>query len=230
MKRFTHKLAHHAARIMHNVKPSTLRNVRQKRRVYQHFTEQNGFVYFGYVDHADDDHSVVRGLTATSKRADSHYCVGSQNGYDLAFVERQIIPNGRPTSPHTWTVLDISLKHAADVPHIFMGTGHHSEHFYAHLFLKFRHLRQVPLGTYEQYDQQFIESYRMFAAPSSFLDAERLFSARLTRVIGSHFRPLAIEVANGHLYIYADNQKVTGGLLQTMLQNGLWLAEELDKA
>ncbi|MNH50174.1 hypothetical protein D3C73_17840 [compost metagenome] len=222
MKQLANKLTRHAARIAHSFKPSTVRDTRRRRGIHQQFTEQNGFVYFGYVDHKDDDHHVIRGLTATSKRADSHYSVGSQNGYDLAFVERKI-------TSHTWTVLDITLKNAADYPHIFIGTGHHSERFYAHLFFKFRHLRQVPLGTYEQYDPQFIEHYRMFSAPSSFLDAERLFSANLARVIGSHFRPLAIEIVNGHLYIYADNQKVTQSLLQTMLQNGLWLAEELDK-
>jgi hypothetical protein len=214
---------HRAAHATRNFKPATIREGRRKRGVYQYFTEQNGLVYFGYVDHTDDDHNVVRGLTATSTRKDTHYSVGSQNGYDLAFVERKI-------SSHTWTVLDIALKNAADYPHIFIGTGHHSERFYAHLFFKFRHLRQVPVGTYEAYDPQFLENYRMFSSPSSFLDAERLFSAKLARVIGSHFRPLAIEVAHSHLYIYADNQKVTQSLLQTMLQNGLWLAEELDKS
>lgn len=223
MKHLVHKLVHHAAHATRNFKPSTIREGRRKRGVYQYFTEQNGFVYFGYVDHTDDDHNVVRGLTATSTRKDTHYSVGSQNGYDLAFVERKI-------SSHIWTVLDIALKNAADYPHIFIGTGHHSERFYAHLFFKFRHLRQVPVGTYEAYDPQFLENYRMFSSPSSFLDTERLFSAKLARVIGSHFRPLAIEITHGHLYIYADNQRVTQSLLQTMLQNGLWLAEELDKS
>lgn len=229
MKRLVHTLKRHAARIIHTAKPSAVREGRRKRRVYQQFTEQNGFVYFGYVDHVDDDHSVIRGLTATSKRTDNHYSVGSQNGYDLAFVERRVASSNPLAPPHTWTILDISLRGGIDHPHVFMGTGHHSDRFYAHLFFKFRHLRAVPLGTFEQYDQQFTDNYRVFAAPSSFLDTERLFSARLAHVIGSHFRPLAIEVANEHLYIYADNQKVTLGLLQTMLQNGLWLAEELDK-
>jgi hypothetical protein len=223
MKHLVHKLVHRAAHATHHFKPSTIRDARKKRGIYQHFTEQNGFVYFGYVDHADDDHNVVRGLTATSTRKDAHYSVGTQNGYDLAFVERKI-------RSHTWTVLDITLKNAADFPHIFIGSGHHSERFYAHLFFKFRHLRQVPVGTYEIYDPQFLTNYRMFSSPSSFLDTERIFSARLARVIGSHFRPLAIEIAHGHLYIYADNQRVTQSLLQTMLQNGLWLAEELDKS
>lgn len=223
MKHLVHKLTHRAAHAARNFKPSTMRDARRKRGIYQHFTEQNGFVYFGYVDHADDEHNVVRGLTATSTRKDAHYSVGSQNGYDLAFVERKI-------RSHTWTILDITLKNAADFPHIFIGTGHHSERFYAHLFFKFRHLRQVPIGTYETYDPQFLANYKVFSAPSSFLDTEQLFTARLARVIGSHFRPLAIEIAHGHLYIYADNQKVTQSLLQTMLQNGLWLAEELDKA
>lgn len=222
MKHIARKLMHHATRTAHHFKPSTIHDSRRKRNTYQYFTEQNGFVYFGYVDHRDDDHNVIRGLTATSTRKDAHYSVGSQNGYDIAFVERKI-------TSHTWTVLDITLKNAADYPHIFIGTGHHSERFYAHLFFKFRHLRQVPIGTYEIYDPQFTDHYRMFSSPSSFLDTERLFPNKLAKIIGSHFRPLAIEIAHGHLYIYADNQRVTQGLLQTMLQNGLWLAEELDK-
>ncbi|MNQ03388.1 hypothetical protein D3C85_160880 [compost metagenome] len=229
MNQLSRNLKHHATRLIHATKPSTLRETRRKRSIYQKFSEQNGFVYFGYVDHTDEDHGVIRGLTAAPKRADSHYCVGTQNGYDIAVVERHITAGDKASSSHIWTVLDISLRDSVDHPHVFIGTGHHSDRFYAHLFFKFRHLRQVPLGTFEQHDNQFISNYRMFAAPSSFIDTERLFSANLTRVIGSHFTPLAIELANGHLYIYADNQKVTLGLLQTMLQNGLWLAEALDK-
>ena len=68
MKHLARKLMHHATRTAHHFKPSTIRDSRQKRNTYQYFTEQNGFVYFGYVDHTDDDHNVIRGLTATSTR------------------------------------------------------------------------------------------------------------------------------------------------------------------
>lgn len=229
MKRHLANIKRHARRILHNTSPLTLAATRQKKAIFQYFSEQNGFVYFGFVDHASDEHGVVRGLTVTSQQADNHYLVGSQNGYDLAFVERQVALGDKKEHLHTWTVLDIALHSTYDFPHIFIGTGHHSEHFYAQLFLKFRSLRAVPLGTFEHHDAIFTDHYSVYVAPSASIETEQLVTARLTQVIGSHFRPLAIEIAHGHLYIYADNQKVTNTLLQTMLQNGLWLAEQLDK-
>lgn len=230
MKHHLTNLKHHARRILRNASPSTIAATRQKKAVFQHFAEQNGFVYFGFVDHTGDEHGVIRGLTAASRQADNHYVVGSQNGYDIAFVERQVSLGDKKDQQHNWTVLDVALHSTYDYPHIFLGTGHHSEHFYAQLFLKFRNLRRVPLGTFEQYAASFTDHYSIYSAPSAFIETEQLLSARLTQVIGSHFRPLAVEIAHGHLYIYADNQTVTNGLLQTMLQNGLWLAEELDRA
>lgn len=222
-------MKHHTLRVLHNAKPSSLLERRQKRRTFQFFAEQNGFVYFGFVDQAADEHGVIRGLTSASHQLDNHYIVGSQNGYNIALIERKMT-TGTGTTQHIWTVIDVTLRKSHDFPHIFIGTAHHDEHFYAHLFLKFRSMRQVPLGTFEQYSPAFTDHYSIFTTPSSFIETEQVLPARLATVIGSHFRPLAIEIANNHLYVYADNQKVTNALLQTMLQNGLWLAEELDKS
>lgn len=230
MKHHLANLNHHIRRVLRNTSPSTIAATRQKRTAFQHFAEQNGFVYFGFVDHTGDEHGVIRGLTATSRQADNHYLVGSQNGYDIAFVERQVALGEKKDQLHDWIVLDIALHGTYDFPHIFIGTGHHSEHFYAQLFLKFRSLRRVPLGTFEHHNASFTDHYSIFSVPSAFIETEQLLPSHLTQIIGSHFRPLAIEIAHGHLYIYADNQKVTNALLQTMLQNGLWLAEQLDKA
>jgi hypothetical protein len=37
-----------------------------------------------------------------------------------------------------------------------------------------------------------------------------------------------LEIADGVLYIYAENQRITASLLERMLKNGLWMARVLD--
>lgn len=203
---------------------------RLRKRTIIRFTEKVGFVYFGSVDQYHDDHHIIRGLTVSSSHRDSHYSVGSFDGYDVSLVDRldTVESLSGHYKTHNWLIFEIDLHNAADIPHVFLGAHTHKNSSYAKLFTAFPSLRPVPLGTFEKYSQEFSKRYSLFAAPSHFIEVERYFTTDTTRMIAAHFWPLAIEVSEGALYIYADNQTITTHLLETMLKNGLWLAGQLD--
>jgi hypothetical protein len=226
-------LRHKIHKLSHSIKDIALRNgvaSRLRRRIIVYFCEKVGFVYFGRVDQHHDDHHIVRGLTVSSSHQDYNYSVGSFDGYDISLVDRldtHQTASGQYKT-HNWLIFEIDLHNSADVPHVFLGAHDQTNTAYTRLFTAFPALQPVPLGTFEKHSDEFTRRYHLFASPSHFMDVERNFTADMTRTIAAHFWPLTVEVCEGALYIYADNQTLTVHLLETMLKNGLWLARQLD--
>jgi hypothetical protein len=203
---------------------------RRARSAIVHFSEKVGLVYFGSVDQHSDDHRIVRGLTASANHQDEHYAVGTYEDYDVSIVNRMDTTEdstGRLRT-HSWLILEINLKYGADLPHIFMGMHEHKDSPYSKLFITHPSMQRVPIGTFEPYAQEFTARYSLYAHASHFIQVERYFNANITKVIAAHFWPLSVEINEGSLYLYADNQPVTIRLLDAMLKNGLWLAKQLD--
>ncbi len=204
---------------------------RKRRSAIVHFCEKVGLVYFGAVDQHHDDHHIIRGLTASTSHLDEHYAVGTYEDYDVSLVHRIDATEdaaGKLHS-HSWVIFELKLKHSVDLPHIFMGAHEHKNSPYSKLFSTHTAMQRVPLGTFERYDQEFTSRYSLFARALYFIQVERYFTASITKVIAAHFWPLSVEVCDGSVYIYADNQQVTVRLLDTMLKNGAWLAKQLDE-
>ena len=203
---------------------------RKRKSAIKQFCEKVGLVYFGSVDQHHDDHHIVRGLTASANHQDEHYAVGTYDSYDISLVNRIDTAEDAAGKLHThsWLIFEINLKQGSDIPHIFMGAHDHKNSPYSKLFSTHPAMQHVPLGTFEAYDQEFTSRYSLFAHASHFIQIERYFTASITNVIAAHFWPLSIEVCEGSLYVYTDNQLVTIRLLETMLKNGLWLARQLD--
>jgi len=204
---------------------------RKRRIAIKNFCEKVGLIYFGSVDQHHDDHHIVRGLTASAQHQDEHYAVGTCDGYDVRMVNRVDVTEDAAglLRTHAWLIFEIDLKQRSDIPHIFMGAHDHKNSAYSKLFTTHASMQAVPLGTFKPYSVDFISRYSLFALPSHFIQTERYFTADVTKVIAAHFWPLSVEVYEGSLYIYADNQLVTIRLLDTMLKNGLWLAKHLDQ-
>lgn len=203
----------------------------KRRRAIIRFASKFSLVYFGHVDQRDDHHHIIRGLTVSSSHQDENYTVGSLNGYDISLVDRYDIVDlpGRPLVAHRWLILEIDLHHGKDIPHVFLGAHNHNDSSYAKLFTSVPQLQRIPLGTFETHSDEFTARYSLFASASQFVEAERFFTAQVTRMIAAHFWPLAAEVIGGALYVYSDSTNISSQLLETMLKNGLWLAEQLDE-
>jgi hypothetical protein len=222
-----------ANKISHTLQ-STLRRIgvasRIRRRMIVRFSEKVGFVYFGSVDQHSDDHHIIRGLTVSISHHDDNYSVGSFDGYDVSIVDRidsDETESGRLIT-HNWLIFEIDLHTTADIPHFFLGSHTHKDSAYARLFSSVGAMQTIPIGTFEPYNDEFTKRYSMFTTPVHFLDVERIITSTTARSVAAHFWPLAIEVYDNSLYVYADNQSISMHLLDTMLQNGLWLAKIID--
>ena len=203
---------------------------RRARSAIIQFCEKVGFVYFGSVDQHSDDHHIIRGLTTSANHQDEHYAVGTYEGYDVSLVNRMDTTEdsaGRLRT-HSWLIFEINLKNSFDLPHIFMGMHDHRDSPYSKLFITHPAMQRVPIGTFEPYVQEFTTRYSLYSHASHFIEVERHFNSDVTKVIAAHFWPLSVEIDDGSMYIYADNQAVTTRLLDAMLKNGHWLAKQLD--
>lgn len=209
--------------------PAKVLQSRLHAKVYKQFAERLGLVYFGFVDQRHDEHRLVRGLTMSAKHRDNHYCIGSYENYDVLLVERTdtIRFPGKPARSHEWIIMTFDLHTKIDLPHIFLGLHTHSDTFYAHLFTKFSQLTKAQLGTFGAYDAGFMNRYSIYTEPSQAIQAEKLIDPETAAII-AHFGSLTVEIVDGSLYIYAENQRPTSALLEKMLKYGKWLAEVVD--
>ncbi|HEU4830911.1 MAG TPA: hypothetical protein VFS65_01935 [Candidatus Saccharimonadales bacterium] len=205
-------------------------NPRTRKRTITKFTDKLGLIYFGTVNQHTDDHKIIRGFTVSSSHRDNHYSVGTVDGYDVALVDRndKIRQAGGAVSVCNWLILEIDLHTKQEIPHFFLQARNHDPKPYATLFTTFPTMKEVEFGTFENYDHEFTSRFSLFARPSRSIEVERLFPAMVTRVLGAHFWPLSAELHEDKLYVYADNERVTPTLLETMVESGLWLAKHLD--
>jgi hypothetical protein len=204
---------------------------RRRRQAIIKFAAKFGFVYFGHVDQHDDEHHIIRGLTVSSSYQDEHYSVGSFDGYDISLVDRydMISRPNKAIKTHRWLIFEFDLHNGKDLPHIFLGGHSHVGTPYEKLFTSLPSMQKVPLGTFGIHSEEFTKRYSLYASATQFIEVERLFSTEITRTIAAHFWPLSIEIYEGSLYIYSDNNTVSANLLETMLKNGLWLATQIDE-
>ena len=200
------------------------------RRTFQQFADKIGLVYFGYVDQRNDEHSLIRGLTVSTKHRDNHYCIGSFDSYDITLVERidTIHHPGRASDTHSWIIMTLDLHRAVDLPHIFVGSHTHGKAFHSQLFTKYGNFNTVPLTLTNTDSHYFLKRYSIYAKAEQALSAERLFSPVITKEIADKFDGLAMEINEGTVYLYAENQRPSTALLDKMLSRGLWFAKQLD--
>jgi hypothetical protein len=217
-------------RMFNRLVPASVIQAQLHRRVITQFAEKAGLVYFGYVDQRSDEHRLVRGLTLSANHRDNHYCIGTFEGYDIAFVERRdtIRFPGKTSKTHNWLVMTFDLHATIDLPHIFLGLHSHSATFYAHLFTKFSHLTKIPLESYGAYDKAFLDRYALYTSPDQIQNVSELVNPQLAKPIGDHFGSMTFEIADGSLYLYAEDQRTTQVLLEKMLKYGIWLAQSMD--
>lgn len=206
--------------------PLHIKAVKNKKRIINNFCDDYGLVYFGSVSQREDDHQIVRGLTVSNAHKDSHYCIGSNDGYDVIFVERSdtILTNNR----HVWHIMEIDLKLAKDLPHIFIGSPTHGMGFHTLLKTKYPYLSCAPLGAFGKHSTEFTDFFYMFTRPDQWVMAERIFTPDITETVGKHFRGLVLEIAKDSLFVYSEKPYLTPQLLTTMLTNGIWLARMID--
>jgi len=201
-----------------------------RKGVISKFAEKVGLLYFGMVNQHSDEHEIVRGLTVSSTHHDNHFCIGTVNGYNVSIVNRsdvKHIPDGRIV-PYDWLIFAVELKTQVAIPHFFINAKNTDHKPYAALFSTYPNMKEVDLSAFKSYDSEFCGRFTVYARPAKTQDIQQIITADTAKVLGAHFWPLAIEQHNNVLYLYSTHEKITSSLLETMLENGLWLARQLD--
>ena len=200
---------------------------RSLKKIILEFAERCDLLYFGYVSQLSDEHRLVRGLTVSTRHRDHHYCIGTYKDYNVVFVERTdtILTN----HTHTWHILEFDLKSKADIPHMFIGSERHGLGFHALLKAKFPKMAPLSLGTTAKYPSEFTDYFHIYTRAVNAVEAEQLITPEPAKLIGEHFKGLAVEITKDALFIYSEKTQLSGRLLDVMMANGIWLAQVIDK-
>jgi len=201
-----------------------------KKRAFTKFANKSGLLSFGFVDQNSDEHKIVRGLTVSDTHRDDSYLVGSVGGYNITVVDRSDkvhVLDGK-TDSMNWQILAVELHTDYRIPHFLLSANNYDIRSYSALFTSFPNMNEVMLGVFESYNKDFISRFTIFARPAKSAELQQFLNAEITRTIGAHFWPLTVEQHDNVLYIYSTKQTVSIGLLNTMLENGVWLSGQLD--
>lgn len=206
---------------------SLIRDAASK-KVIKQFDAKYNLVYFGYVDPRQDDHELVRGITASAYHTDNHYSVGVINGHDVTLVERRNTLSfpGKPDSSYRWLIMQFDLK-GGHLPHIFIDAHHHDETFFANLFIAFSHFEDTTPAI-ARHSQQFAQHFKVFTPHTTLGDALHVLNGAITTTLAHHFKQFDYEIKDDQLFIYASNTVLTPLILNEMLRAGLWLAGQLN--
>lgn len=195
-------------------------------RTLRQTAERLGLVYFGGVDHNQDEHDAVRGLTVSTTHRDKHFAVGTYDGYDIAIVDRYDTTKlpGAKTVTHNWAILQVSLAPRQHLPHLFF-LPLHRESTFAHLFTSTRQLapaRQYLTGTFPL---EFASRYQLYVRPSDAATLDQDLLQKLLPQLAAYFWPHAVEMQDNKIFVYLIEHRLDEAVLQSAIQSALWLAE-----
>jgi len=204
--------------------------IRSRGRVLRQFAKKISFVYFGSVDQHVDEHEVIRGLTVSTTHQDTHYAVGSYDGYDVSIVDRfDVVQDSAQTATeHSWLIMQVGLTDAK-LPHIFLKPKGHSPAAYSKFFVAFNHVSVLNSLFTTGHSAEFHARFDVFGLVSRADEIEQTLSPAITNTIAARFWPHAIEIFEGKVYVYITEHRLHETMLGATLESATWLAGVLDK-
>lgn len=204
--------------------------IRSRGKLLRHFAAKTGLVYFGVVDQHDDEHEVIRGLTVSTTHRDSHFAVGSFDGYDVSMVDRFDVGYNAYRKPieHSWLIFQVNLQDVA-LPHVFFKPLGHSPEAYNKFFTAFNTLHIINNVFDTVHSNEFHARYQVYGLATHANELETSLTTQVTQTIAARFWPHAIEIYEGKLYIYITENRLSETVLSATLQGATWLASVLDK-
>ncbi len=214
-----------------NIVRNILRISSARDRLLKRFAKKLGLIYFGTVDQHTDEHDVIRGLTVSTTHKDTHYAVGSYDGYDMSMVDRfdTIVARDGSKTTHTWMIMRIDLETDVTLPHMFLRPLGHEPEAYSQFFTAYHHLLPINTMLDPSHTPEFHGRYELYATSTHIAEIEEYLTPAVTQVISARLWPHAIELFGNKLYIYTTDTELTEPLLNTALESGLWLARIFDK-
>lgn len=219
-------LLHRARTVVHRASPVHVVRQASTAKIMRRFADDLGLIYFGYVDQQDDEHRLVRGLTASNTHSDHHYTVGTYKTYDISFVVRRdtLVYKDRRYKDHFWTVLTVDLHTSQDIPPIFIG--HHSGRDL--MLAKFAALTPLPLNPVDPLLSKFLGHWTLYGQLTQQHRLDTLFPPQILQAFAEHAGAMSIEIADNTLYIYETEKHPSRALLTSMVNLGIWMAQVVD--
>ncbi len=203
-----------------------LRRARRRGKTLRSIAHKLDLLYFGSVDQHSDDHAIIRGITASTHHRDSHFSVGSYNGYDLSIVDR-LHPKKRASSQPAsrWIILQLTLRspHASS---FFMPTGR--DEAFRQLFSGVHQLVPLEHSLPTTFTPEFSSRYTIYSTPSAATDTYNLVTPDLQVGMSARFWPHAVEIQQDKVYVYITEHHLDEAVLLSSIASALWLAETLD--
>ena len=215
------RVLHRATNVVRRSMPGHLIGHQRTRTVIGRLADAMGLVYFGYVDQRDDDHRLVRGALVSTTHDDHHYTVGSFHGYDVSLVVRRdsLEYNDHRLKEHHWTIVTVDLHTDIDVPHIYVAR--HS--IRDEIVTRLTHLTPLPHA-----GDAFSRQYTIYGSMGQFIMIQSIFMQTVRDTIAREFVGLSVEIADGTIYLYANEKHPSRMQLERMFRNGIWLAQTID--
>ena len=203
--------------------------LRQRGASLRKFSNTLGLVHFGTVHQHEDEHDAIRGFTASLTHRDTHYAVGTYNGFNIRLVNRfdviKIASN--PNHEQLWTIIEIELDNKT-VPHMFFVPTGREAGEYSRLYATQPNMQPLNSMIFSNKSPEFHGRFQILASPAHSHQVETLFSSPIIVGIASRFWPHGIEVEHGKILVYITEHRLTKTVLETALASGLWLAETID--
>lgn len=222
----TSLLQHKTKQLIHQSSPGHFLRRANTAKTMRSLADQLGFVYFGYVDQTDDDHRLVRGLTASNTHHDHHYTVGTFKSYDIALLIRRdaLTYRDKRIKDHYWTIVTADLHTSLEIPHVYIG--HHSTRDL--MIAKYSRLSAIPLVADSQAMVAFNNDYALYGS----LEYEHLIRSiippALLGLYSQHAQKFSVEVIDNTVHVYAIEKHPSKPMLEKMLNFAIWMAQSLD--
>lgn len=203
---------------------------RKRGATLRKFSDTIGLVHFGAVHQHDDEHDAIRGFTASLHHKDTHYAVGTYNGFNIRLVNRFDVIRiaGNPHHEQLWTILEIDLE-TSGLPHMFFVPTGQEGGEYGRLYATQPTMQPLNSMILDNKSPEFHGRFQILASPAHAHKVGALFSSPLIVGIANRFWPHGIEIEHGKLLIYITQHHLTKAVLETTLASGLWLAETIDE-
>jgi len=195
------------------------------------FSDQLGLVHFGDIHQHNDDLDAIRGFTASLTHRDTHFAVGTYNGFNIRLTNRFDVIRiaGNPNHEQLWTIIEIELD-AKSIPHMFfIPTGREAGE-YGRLYATQPNMQPLNSMILDNRSPEFHGRFQIFASATHSHKVESLFTSPIIVGIGSRFWPHGIEIEHGKLLVYITEDHLTKAVLESALASGLWLAETIDSS
>ena len=203
--------------------------LRQRGVVLRRFSNTLGLVHFGTVHQHEDEHDAIRGFTASLTHRDTHYAVGTYNGFNIRMTNRFDVIKiaGNPNHEQLWTIIEIELDNKNEPHMFFVPTGREAGE-YGRLYATQPNMQPLNSMILSNKSPEFHGRFQILASPAHSHQVEALFSSPIIVGIASRFWPHGIEIEHGKVLIYLTEHRLSKAVLETALASGLWLAETID--